>query len=483
MVARYRGAETRSMTSLSFRSSALTVLALVTVSCTVPQDRPNAGIGASGGGTDYFADNGLGNAVAVVQHPAGEYRDGITYVAYQGPMEDPYVAAYNHETGEWSGSYPAGESELGRRPLSEGRIDNHGKPTMIIDQAGYIHIFYGGHGGSPDDGPNPLGNIHNGANKHAVSARPLDITEWVDLDNIPPFGTYNQAVMMDNGDIYLFYRHGAHRSDWVYQKSTDNGRTFEDPVSFLKHGRRDDLQAEDSWYAYATRGKGDEIIVSFDYHICWDNDGAPDERGHRPERHDVYYMVFDTSDGSWRNVQGEQLPMPLNRVQADQYALVARTNGLWTFNGSATLDPQGNPHIGITMGSDIGQKAGGPKQMRHYRWTGSEWVGGHSTSLPIANGDLIAHSDQHIRLLLESNDASGDGIVAWWESTDGGRSFARQREILRRPAADFAISSFIRNAHPDARLLVAEIPRGTHNRRMYLLGDGGPLERVWPTRE
>ena len=38
---------------------------------------------------DYFADNGFGNAVAIVQHPSGVYYKGITYVAYQGPLEDP----------------------------------------------------------------------------------------------------------------------------------------------------------------------------------------------------------------------------------------------------------------------------------------------------------------------------------------------------------------------------------------------------------
>ena len=175
-----------------------------------------------------------GNPLAVVQHPAGIHHNGVTYVSYQGPLEDPYVASYNHATGEWKGPFKAGVSAMGKDPTR--RPDNHGKPTMLIDNAGYIHVFFGGHGGIPEiHGDNPLGNHHYGENKHSVSKRPLDITEWEELDTIPPFGTYNQALKMDNGDIYLFYRHGAHRSDWVYQKSSDNGRTFEPPVSFLKH--------------------------------------------------------------------------------------------------------------------------------------------------------------------------------------------------------------------------------------------------------
>ncbi|HEC41488.1 MAG TPA: hypothetical protein ENI20_01490, partial [Bacteroides sp.] len=155
---------------------------------------------------DYFTNNGFGVPAKTMQHPAGEYHKGVTYVAYQGLLEDPYVAAYDHENDQWSGPFKAGESLMGKDP--EHKIDNHGMPAMIIDDEGYIHIVFGGHGGMPEHGENPLGNTHYGAMKHVVSKRPLDITEWEELDNIPPFGTYNQFVKMDNGDIYLFYRHG-----------------------------------------------------------------------------------------------------------------------------------------------------------------------------------------------------------------------------------------------------------------------------------
>ena len=428
---------------------------------------------------DHFADNGLGNAVAVIQHPAGEHHNGITYLSYQGPQEDPYVVSYNHNTDEWLGPFKAGVSIMGKDPNRKKKIDNHGKPTMIIDNEGYIHVFFGGHGGLDHlHGPNPLGNHHYGENKHVVSKRPYDITEWEELDTIPPFGTYNQVVKMDNGDIYLFYRHGAHRSDWVYHKSTDNGRTFGKPVSFLKHKRRTDLAAVDSWYPFVTKGVGDQIIVNFDYHLCWDNAGAPDHRGHTANRQDIYYMVFDTGDDEWRNIHGDKLPMPLTREVAEKKALVARSNGLWSFNGPVTLDNKGYPHIGITMGEDLGvSKTGGPKEMRHYRWTGSEWVGGKPGILPISNGAITADDPEDVRFVLATQNQTGDGTVSWYDSTDGGSSFKKTRELLRRPNANFAISSWIRNAHPDAQIMVAERMRGTDRRNMYLLGENGPVTR------
>ena len=428
----------------------------------------------------HFAGNGFGEGVAVVQHPAGEFHMGKTYVSYQGPLEDPYVASYDHESGTWEGPYQAGVSQLGKGPEFANKIDSHGKPTMLIDDAGYIHIFYGGHGGSKTNGlTNTLGGAHAGDNRHAVSKRPLDISEWEDLNNISPFGTYNQAIKMDNGDIYLFYRHGAHRSNWVYQKSTDNGRTFAEPVSFLQRNRRTDIEATDSWYPYLTRGNGDDIICSFDYHVCRDSwPGRP----HEGERHNLYYMTFNTADGTWRNVRGEELPMPLDRETADAKAMVFQDDEVWTFNQSATLDDKGFPHIGIAMGFDTGARHGGPKAMRHFRWTGQQWTGGINRGLPVARGDLSAQTQDKVRFLLAWNDPDGAvrvGKISWWESEDGGATFALGKTLLERRGKAFATSAFIRNAHPDARVIVAEsAPRGSKMRPMYLVGDKGPIARL-----
>ncbi|GEA09856.1 BNR-4 repeat-containing protein [Alteromonas sp. KUL49] len=422
----------------------------------------------------YFADNGTGNPLAVVQHPAGEYHDGITYVSYQGPFEDPYVAAYNHEAKTWLGPFRAGTSELGRR---EGRtkFDNHGKPTLLIDDEGYIHIFYGGHGGDRHHGENTLGNVHHGANKHSISKRPFDITEWDEVDNISVFGTYNQALKMDNGDIYLFYRHGAHRSNWVYQRSTDNGRTFEAPVSFLKHKRRTDLKAEDSWYAWVGHGEKDEIIVTFDYHLCWDWDA--NERGHTTERHDAHYMVFNTVTGDWTNVQGESLNIPLTREEAEVKTLAMSTGPDWTFNGSTYLDTQGFPHITTNVGVDLGLKTGGPKLLRHLRWDGEQWLGGNSVNgLAAGNsrGDFILSGESNVEVIL-ADDESGE--VAQWLSNNNGETFTKGNVLLTTQNGTFAITSIIKNAHPDALVIAAIKDKASPHRQIYLLGNEGPIGR------
>ena len=424
---------------------------------------------------DYFADNALGNAVAIIQQPAGVHKNGITYVSYQGALEDPYVAAYNHAAQQWTGPYKAGVSIMGKDPSR--KIDNHGKPTMVIDDEGYIHIFFGGHGGTAEQhGDNPLGNHHYGENKHVVTKRPLDITEWEELDTIPPFGTYNQVVKMDNGDIYLFYRHGAHRSDWVYHVSTDNGRNFGPAISFLKHKRRKDVEGVDSWYPWVGRGDGDEIIVSFDYHLCWDRDARP--RGHTANREDLYFMSFDTKTKIWRNVEGDILPMPLTREVADAKTKVMDSEELWSFNGAAALDPDGNPHMLINLGEDIGRITGGPKSVTHYRWDGDNWTGGTSVGPKRGRADITVSSATDVSLFMSYPDKNGDAVIARRDSSDAGKTFDTEDILFKHGRGSFAISSLIKDAHPDARMIITPRTSSKDLKNMYLIGDNGPVKRA-----
>ena len=421
----------------------------------------------TGDTVDYFTNNGYSNTVGTMQHPSGEYYEGVTYVGYQGPLEDPYVAAYDHESGTWTGPFKAGESIMGKDPTH--KIDNHGKPALVVDAEGYIHLVFGGHGGLPEHGENLLGNTHYGKMLHVVTKRPRDISEWEVLDNIPPFGTYNQFVKMDNDDIYLFYRHGAHKSNWVYQKSTDNGRSFGPEVSVLKtQSAIDDPGVEDSWYAWFTNGQDDEIIVMYNYHRCR-------EPNHIGERHNAYYMAMDTDDHIWRNVKGEKLDVPVTKGYADEMTVVADTGDLWTVRGVTAMDDTGKPHITFEEGEGMGLHHGGPKQTKHYRWTGQEWVTGGSTEVPISSvGEMQVSSPLEVSLLL------GGDEVAWWQSTDGGKSFSKGKVLLDRKRTRFSLTSMIRNAHPDARIMVAGSNRADKNdfREMYLLGDNGPVKRL-----
>jgi len=296
---------------------------------------------------------------------------------------------------------------------------------------------------------------------------------WEELDNIPPFGTYNQFVKMDNGDIYLFYRHGAHRSNWVYQKSTDNGRTFEPEVSVLKTkpttGIKEQPNIHDSWYAWFENGQGNDIIVTFNYHVC-------KEPNHDGERHNCYYMVLDTDKNEWRNVEGEKLTVPVTKELADEKTIVANTDTLWTVRGAVRLDKKGNPHIIFYQGEHMGHRHGGPKQVIYYRWTGKEWYSAESTDLPVATGDIEVSSPKKASLLLAAK-KDDYSELAWWNTGDGGQSFKKGEILYKYNKPGITTSAIIRNAHPDARVIVAGKYKGEF-KKIYLIGDKGPVKRL-----
>lgn len=437
---------------------ALIFFSVLFISCQTEQEKVN-----------YFANNAFGNPIV---GNTAEYYKGVTYIAYQGENLDPYVAAYDHNKDLWTGPYRAGTNLLG---LKKGKIDSHGKPTLVVDSEGFIHLVFGGHGGTPDLGKNNLGNYHAGKQIHVKSKKPLDISSWEELDNITPFGTYSQFFKMDNDDIYLIFRHGAHRSNWVYQVSTDNCRTFSPVVSFLKSkpvSLVGDYENDwDSWYPDFHKGRGNDIIMVYNYHFC-----KSSKKGHDGERHNGYYMRFDTDNKLWYNVKGETLQIPINKEYADTMTLVVNTGDRWNHIGHACLNHVNHPHVSWYEGDHDEKRHGGPKQLVNYRWTGKEWTGG-KTNLPIeARGEMKVTSLDSICYLLGSSEGKM-GEVAWWLSTDGGSEFLKKDVLIKEAGGKFLTSHFIRNAHPDARLVVTQKIKGIDYSRVYLLGDKGPIMR------
>jgi len=425
---------------------------------------------------NYFAENGFGRPLHTLQHPMGEYYKGITYVAYQGPKEDPYVCSYNHRTKEWTGPFKAGTSALGKipNPKNPAKIDNHGRPALLVDGKGYIHLIFGGHGGDSDQGNNSLGAYGSGKQTHLVSKKPGDITSWKILDNIPPFGTYSQFIKMPNNTIYLFYRHGPHRSDWVYQKSTDNGRTFAAPVSILKHKpQKGNPEVYDTWYAWFQEGPNNTVITSFNYHPCANSDV------HTSLRTNEYAMKMNTENDSWENVSGEKLKMPLTKEAADSMTLVFDSGGDKTRLGTNMADTHGNPHLYYRYNSK-GQS------IMHSYWTGKEWKTSriNPPEYNFNDGDLFIENGDKLRFLA-SFQHQDLGEIGWWNSPDNGLTWNKESPLLSSTGATYEMSALIRNAHPDARVIVAEIsvkPDGKLS-KLFLLGNSGPVKRCLLPKE
>jgi len=417
---------------------------------------------------NYFSKYGFGTPVKTMQHPSAEYYNGVTYIAYQGYHEDAYVCAYNHNQKTWYGPYHAGVSLLGDKWPE---IDNHGRPTLVVSNDGYIHLFYGGHGGLKEFGENPLGSNGTGKQIHLVSKYPEDITEWEELPNVSPFGTYNQTVKMDNGDIYFFYRHGAHKSHWTYQKSSDNGRTFSDEEVILWHKiRQDDPNIHDAWYAWFDKGIGDTIIATYNYHLCSEVD-------HDAYRYNCYYMMMNCSDGTWENAAGQRLTMPIPKEYADLNTLVYDSGTKNTRREVCSIDANGNPSVTFRL-DESGY------ELYYTRWNGSAWVSPVRPDASASNSaDMIFKSPGEIDMLISGKD-SGINNISWWHTSNTGLSWTKGRTLISSDKAKYGMSSRIRNAHPDGQYVFYEKDLTDPNNlysKLYLWGESGFVTRCTET--
>jgi hypothetical protein len=80
-------------------------------------------------------------------------------------------------------------------------------------------------------------------------------------------------------------------------------------------------------------------------------------------------------------------------------------------------------------------------------------------------------------LLASAN--GGTGSVGWWNTTDGGQTWARGQTLYALPGATFETSTLVRNGPAEARMLIGGVKDQQshlyHN--MYLIGDQGALGR------
>jgi hypothetical protein len=416
---------------------------------------------------EYFTNKGFDKPVSTMQHPNAEYYNGVTYIAYQGPHEDPYVCAYDHTKATWSGPFKAGISPLGKTPdpTDHGPVDNHGRPSLLVDGQGYIHIIFGGHGGDRKLGENHHGTPGRGKQIHVVSKNPEDISSWEILDNVSPFGTYPQFVKMPDGDIYLFYRHGSHRSDWVYQKSTDDCRTFQPPVSILKHKpQAADPNIHDSWYVWFHQGKGDAIAATYNHHPCA-------RRDHSSLRVNVYYMTLNCGTDTWENVKGDALTLPISKAYADANTRVIQSEESIR-RVTLRVDAKGHPHL-------FHREKG---HLVYYRWHEDAWQRWvvFTPKYRVTDADFRIESPDVIRLLVTVK-TKGLNEVCWWKTENGGQSWDKENSLISNDTnITYLMGSLVRNAHPDAQAVVSEVNPNQENlyRKLFLFGQNGPVRRV-----
>ncbi|NQT41156.1 MAG: BNR-4 repeat-containing protein [Planctomycetes bacterium] len=264
---------------------------------------------------------------------------GTVFCAFQNSAGRPIVTAYDIDEKSWSKPVQASEFGLGR--------DAHGNPSICVDGEGHLHVFYGCHGR---------------AMRHTRSARPYDVTAWIEQDPPTDRATYPQTMRMADGTICLFYRAGGHMEPWSSRTSTDNGKTWSEAQRVIEM-RLDPPDRLAAAYCQFFPGADGKTIHCFWNHKDDNAARVTDAKPHpwRPlkykglheavYRYNVYYVRRD-ADGAWRNAAGEEVELPISRARADAQCLAYDSGDEFTFNGSRqAVDSANRPYF--TFGTGV----------------------------------------------------------------------------------------------------------------------------------
>ncbi|MFA5379718.1 MAG: BNR-4 repeat-containing protein, partial [Dehalococcoidia bacterium] len=144
-----------------------------------------------------------------IQEPSFQvlYANGKTHVCYLSGISDVdgmygvSITSFDHLTQTWGTPV--------RVDSAQTTYDSHCYPNLVRDNAGYLHLFYGAHGGAFD---------------HSVSNAPDDSSSWTVRGQMTyGAGTYPMPICdEDSGIMFLFFRDST-QLEMRFVYSTDNG--------------------------------------------------------------------------------------------------------------------------------------------------------------------------------------------------------------------------------------------------------------------
>jgi len=330
---------------------------------------------------------------------------GRTFFVYGNADNSPTISLYDHASGEFA--YPV---VLGSNPDG----DAHRNPTLLIDEDGFLYVFYGAHGHVT----------------HSLkSDRPLDISSWSEAAPLDDPGTsYPQPWQITPGELFVSYRQAP---GWRFRVSRDGARTWETSVDLVNFGCPEDARgcAECSIYGITVAAPGD---YPRRIHFAWSRlgGGTPEEMDSKhlwARRYNIYYTYSDDGGATWRRSDGSAHELPISEEEADQIYDCGQ-RGIWLKD--IQVDSQGHPYI---LFIDSQTETFESKWMVG-RLTDEGWKFAHVTDSDhmYDAGALVIVADDDLRIWGPTTDVQAHedgGDIDEWQSRDGGANWELTRHL------------------------------------------------------
>lgn len=325
------------------------------------------GFNESMGISNAFTDRGI----YVASQPEAIYFNGVTYIAYMGTDSTPWILTYNHTTEVFSSAVHIATSPTG---------DEHFAPAIIIDENGYIHVFYGGH--HSDD-----------YSYHKKSVNPEDISSWGSATQLAsPECTYPHAFACDIGGsevLYVFYRHPIYGGVDFYN-SSDGGVTWSSLYDVYDIGTHAPYIKGAISY---DDGDGTDVI-----HITWNL--------YSGTHHDLYYCKSNDGGTTWLKADGTSAGSP---PEGSGYGERVATGTC--YSRGCALDENGKVYLLWNDGFNC----------KISDWGGSSWDTNTVFSSSVGD-DILANPLESSNLTVYRENQTGNTVEQWY-SIDGGSSW------------------------------------------------------------
>lgn len=344
--------------------------------------------------------------------PVGEYRNGVTYIAWVDKATEFFVTAFDHATSSFN------IVKIGLASDVTGDAD-HANPTLCIDGDGYIYVFYG---------------CHNSQLVYRKSTNPYDISAWSSKLSVHTAteATYPLPIVIGS-KILVFYRHGNSDNKSQNVVETTNGGTNWTNNTVLLN------PSNSTWaYTYGIAYSGNNI--HFVTNLRPLGAIATDPFGYS------YYMKSTDAGATWQKADGTAYTLPADQNTLEQVA------GDGSYPGDIKLNSQGYPYLTYMNNATIGVK--------FKRWNGSAWT----TAVDVCQVgtyqfetirmDIINDSTIDIYTIKGTGGTMNGGDIYRYRSTDTGATWSLAERVTTDATSTYRhyFPRLIRNAHPSMKM-------------------------------
>lgn len=297
-----------------------------------------------------FAENGsLKMLYDNRMYPQAVEDRGKVYIVWRGEKGLPYILSYDLDTRDFSEPFMLLTGMEDMIDAKKYASDHHYAPVLWIDFKGYLHVVFG---------------CHNTPGTHLISSRPRDMKRWGNLGPLYGMASYPKVHQVYDNKTLVYFRHGGHLGAWKYRLSSDGGRTWDDPKTYvtdLNMRPRDGFLAEHagSYHTTEMSEDGKTLHVSFIWKVEDPvlNSRYNDLLHDYTQRYNLYYLKIDLPSGRAYNYDGKELELPVRKKEADADCLVWDTQERVAAVGpSICLDDNGLPNLLLPVSEETPYK-------------------------------------------------------------------------------------------------------------------------------